>query len=161
MNIRKSTMADLPEIMALYASARRFMAQNGNPGQWGNVHPPRQLIQKDMNEAKSYLCEEGGAIVGVFYFAREDDPTYRVIEQGDWLNGAPYGVVHRITARQGTHGVASFCLNWCFEQCGNLRIDTHEHNVPMRKALEKNGFCFCGKIYLEDGAERLAYQRTE
>lgn len=161
MKIRKGTIADLPQIMALYACARRFMAQNGNPGQWGNAHPPRQLIEQDIREAKSYLCEEDGAIAGVFYFAREDDPTYHVIEQGNWLNGTPYGVVHRITTRQGTRGVASFCLNWCFEQCGNLRIDTHEHNVSMRKMLEKNGFRFCGKIYLEDGAERLAYQKTE
>jgi hypothetical protein len=28
----------------------------------------------------------------------------------------------------------------------------------MRHALEKYGFCYCGIIYLQDGAERLAYQ---
>ena len=29
----------------------------------------------------------------------------------------------------------------------------------MRHILEKEGFKYCGIIYLEDGAERLAYQK--
>ena len=40
-----------------------------------------------------------------------------------------------------------------------LRIDTHRGNVVMRKMLEKNDFCYCGIIYLENGDERVAYER--
>ena len=77
------------------------------------------------------------------------------------VDDAPYGVVHRITARQGTKGVASYCLNWCFARCGNLRIDTHRKNLPMQRALARNGFVYCGEIYVRDGSERIAFQKNK
>ena len=50
-------------------------------------------------------------------------------------------------------------LLWGYEQCGNLKIDTHEDNVVMQHVLEKNGFERCGKIYTHDGTPRIAYQK--
>ena len=35
--IQKATLAQLPEILTLYDRARSFMAQTGNPDQWGNA----------------------------------------------------------------------------------------------------------------------------
>ena len=58
-------------------------------------------------------------------------------------------------------GAASFCLNWAFEQCGNLKIDTHRDNRIMQHLLDKNGFTYCGIIYTDDGSERMAYQKAE
>ncbi len=159
MVIRKSERRDLEQIMALYEEARAFMRENGNPSQWGNSHPPREMIEADIAAGKSYVCMEGGQIAATFYFAVEEDPTYRRIEQGAWLCGGPYGVVHRITARQGVRGAASFCLAWCYEQCGNIRIDTHRDNQPMRRCLERNGFIYCGVIHIADGSERIAFQK--
>lgn len=159
MVIRKSERRDLEQIMALYEEARAFMRENGNPSQWGNSHPPREMIEADIAAGKSYVCMEGGQIAATFYFAVEEDPTYRQIEQGAWLCGGPYGVVHRITARQGVRGAASFCLAWCYEQCGNIRIDTHRDNQPMRRCLERNGFIYCGVIHIADGSERIAFQK--
>ncbi len=159
MVIRKSERRDLEQIMALYEEARAFMRENGNPSQWGNSHPPREMIEADIAAGKSYVCIEGGQIAATFYFAVEEDPTYRQIEQGAWLCGGPYGVVHRITARQGVRGAASFCLAWCYEQCGNIRIDTHRDNQPMRRCLERNGFIYCGVIHIADGSERIAFQK--
>ena len=37
--ITLATAADLPQILAIYAHARAFMAQHGNPNQWG-ASPP-------------------------------------------------------------------------------------------------------------------------
>ena len=42
----------------------------------------------------------------------------------------------------------------------NLKIDTHRDNYPMQKSLKKNGFEYCGIIYLADGNERLAFQKS-
>nr|WP_122012105.1 GNAT family N-acetyltransferase [Maliibacterium massiliense] len=159
MQIRKTTMDDLPDVMALFAAARAFMRAHGNPHQWGTHHPTRALIAQDIAQGKSYVCTHQGVIVGTFYFAVEEEPTYARIAQGAWLCDAPYGVVHRIAAVQGTRGVASFCLTWAFARCGNVRIDTHRDNLPMQGALAKNGFVRCGVIHLADGAERIAYQR--
>ena len=161
MKIRKAVAADLGEIMGIYARARRFMAEHGNPGQWVNGHPAQELIQSDIEAGKSYVLETGGGeLAGVFYFAVEAEPTYAEIFGGAWLNGAPYGVIHRIASGGKHKGVLRACVRWCFERCGNLRIDTHEDNIVMQSALGKLGFVYCGKIHLRSGAERLAYQKN-
>lgn len=159
MQIRKSAPEDLEQIMALYAAAREFMRKNGNPNQWGDSYPAREMIEADIAAGRSYVCMESGRIAATFCFAVGEDPTYRVIEQGAWLCDAPYGVVHRITARQGVRGAASFCLEWCYEQCGNIRIDTHRDNLPMQRCLERNGYAYCGVIHIADGSERIAFQK--
>ena len=161
MKIRKATIADLDTMMAIYAGARAFMAENGNPTQWGSSYPARELLEADLAAGYSYLCMDGEETAAVFYFGPGPDPTYAVIEDGQWENDMPYWVVHRIAANGRRRGVASFCLDWCFEQCGHLRIDTHADNLPMQKVLAKNGFARCGIIHLENGAPRIAYEKTK
>ena len=57
MQIRHSTIQDLDRIMEIYAGARVFMAQHGNPNQWGPTNwPPEALIRKDIAEGNSYVC---------------------------------------------------------------------------------------------------------
>ena len=69
MNIRHAAANDLPRIMEIYAYARAYMAANGNPDQWGGTNwPPEELIRSDISREKSYVCEDDGRIVGVFFF---------------------------------------------------------------------------------------------
>ena len=165
MEIRKSTERDFPHMMELYAHARQFMADHGNPNQWGATNwPPEALIHQDIANGNSYVCVCGNQIVGTFFFLQGDDiePTYRVIEDGAWSSNAPYGVVHRIAADGITKGVGTFCLNWAFRQCGHLRIDTHGDNHVMQNLLTKLGFVHCGTIYVEeDNDPRLAYEKLK
>jgi len=156
--IRKTEAGELPAVLEVYAEARELMRESGNPGQWGDAYPPRELIESDIRAGKSYVCVENGEIAAVFYFAVERDPTYKRID-GEWLNDAAYGVVHRVARRRGAKGVGVFCVDWCFGQCGNIRIDTHRDNAPMRRLLAKLGFAYCGVIRLRDGDERLAFQK--
>ena len=159
MIIRKSTLADLPAMESIYADARRFMAESGNPTQWVNGYPVRWMLEEDIAIGRSYVCEDDEGICATFVYAVMEDPTYLKIYEGAWKAPGPYGVVHRIASGTRKKGIAGFCLNWCYEQCKNLRIDTHRNNIPMQKALAKYGFEYCGIIYLEDGDERLAFQK--
>lgn len=161
MEIRNTTMNDLDKVMEIYDDARSYMRTNGNPNQWTNGYPSKELIQKDIIEEKSYICVDDKQIIGVFFFDIGPDPTYLNIYEGDWINEEPYGVVHRIASASRKKGVASYCLDWCFHKCPNIRIDTHIDNIIMQRFLTKNGFTRCGIIYLEDGAERIAYQKAE
>lgn len=43
MQIRKATMNDLPDILAIYAYARKYMKEHGNPDQWRDSYPPVSL----------------------------------------------------------------------------------------------------------------------
>jgi hypothetical protein len=161
MQIRKATEQDLNTIMEIYAHARRFMAQTGNPTQWSDSYPQESLIRQDIESGISYVCTgDGDEIEAVFMYAQMDDPTYRVIEDGAWKNDRPYGVLHRIASRGQVRGAASFCMQWCFDQCRNLKCDTHEDNKVMQHVLEKNGFERCGRIYTEAGSPRIAFQKT-
>ncbi|MCX4305275.1 MAG: GNAT family protein [Acetatifactor sp.] len=159
MRIRNAEASDWERILEIYAGARQFMAAHENAGQWGTGYPPEELLEEDMEAGKLYVCEDGGTVAAVFYFAAEEDPTYGVIEDGAWLSDAPYGVVHRIASGRVVKGAASFCLEWAFGQTGNIRIDTHENNIPMQNMLKKNGFRYCGRIYLENGEPRIAFQK--
>lgn len=161
MEIRRAVWEDLPQIMEIYARARAFMRETGNPTQWGDGYPQESLIRQDIAEGVSYVAEEKGELEAVFMFRQGEDPTYRVIEEGAWRNDAPYGVLHRIASMGRVRGAGSRCIQWCFDQCGNLRGDTHSDNKVMQHVLEKNGFVRCGRIYVADGSPRIAYQKTE
>lgn len=163
MEIRHATEQDLYQVMEIYAYARRFMAEHGNPNQWGPTNwPPEALIHSDIASGNSYVCTCENEVVGTFFFAQGKDiePTYQKIENGAWLNDSPYGVVHRLAGNGAVKGIGSFCINWAFEQCGHLRIDTHGDNQVMQSLLAKCGFVHCGTIYVEEDCyPRLAYEK--
>ena len=164
MTIRKAAEPDFSRIMEIYAVAREFMARNGNPNQCGpTCWPPETLIRRDIAQGKSYVCECEGRIVGVFFydFGKDVEPTYARIVDGSWLDERPYGVVHRIASDGSAKGVGSTCINWAFDCCGHLRIDTHGDNVVMQRLLSKLGFAHCGTIFVEeDDYPRLAFEKT-
>jgi len=159
MTIRKTTPPDLEAVMEIYAYARAYMQENGNPNQWHNNHPPQELIENDIKAGLSYVCEDDTKIAAVFYFNVEHEPTYEKIN-GKWLNNEPYGVVHRIARGSDAKGAGAFCLEWCAAQHPNIRIDTHRDNAAMLKLLENLGYVYCGVIWLENGDERLAFQKV-
>ncbi len=160
MEIRKTKIEELDKVMEIYAHARKFMAEHDNPNQWKTHKPTREQIKADILAEKSHVCVEGDEIVAVFYFAKEVDPTYIKIYEGQWLNERDYAVVHRIASAGTVKGAGSFCMNWASTQYDNIKIDTHQDNYVMQNMLKKCGFVHCGTIYLEDGESRLAFQRS-
>ncbi len=158
MEIRIATTDDLCEILSIYEYARRFMAENGNPTQWKKNYPSVEIVENDISTQKLHVCIDEEKIACVFFYNEGIDPTYNVID-GAWLNNEPYGVVHRIASAEGTRGAATFCLNWAYAKCKNLKIDTHENNIPMQRLLNKLGFERCGTITLANGEPRWAYQK--
>ena len=161
MKIRKTTEADLPRIGEIYENAKRFMRESGNPNQWNSGTPNIETAREDMEKGVGYVAvEDDGEIVAAFMFSLDGEPTYAKIYDGEWLSDAPYGVIHRIAVAEQGRGIIGYCIDECFARCQNLRIDTHRDNLPMQRALLKRGFQYCGIIYLENGDERLAYQKT-
>ena len=156
--IRKARMEDLDALLAVYAAARQDMARSGNPTQWGDGYPKRALLEADIQAGQLYVLEREGTVRGAFAFIVGDDPTYAVIENGRWLDGAPYGTIHRLTGNGMEKGLFSQCLAFCRGITPNIRADTHHDNRIMRHLLEKHGFTRCGIIHVADGSPRIAYQ---
>jgi len=148
----------MPRIKEIYAYARQFMEQNGNPNQWGKTNPPVEKLEEDIDRGNLYVIEEETFVHGVFAFILGTDPTYVTIYEGCWRYEEPYGTIHRI-AGDGSGGILKCCLEYCSRVIEYLRIDTHQDNHVMQNALQKAGFKRCGIILLENGSPRIAYDR--
>lgn len=162
MFIRPATKEDVTAAAEIYAAARRYMKENGNPSQWSGEYPNEYDVEEGIMQGTSYVCEDDGEVVATFYFkANADDPTYRKIFDGEWKNNDAYAVIHRIAVKYHGRGIVDFCFNECFNLHSNIKIDTHRDNIPMHKCLSRNGFEYCGIIYLQNGEERIAFQKTK
>lgn len=159
--IRRAKSEEVSRIGEVYAQARQFMEKTGNPDQWKNGYPNQKLIMQDIEAGQLFVCLEGDKLLGVFVFFLGGEPSYEEIREGRWLNGEPYGTIHRVAVVDKGRGLIHEFLGWCWKNCQNLRIDTHEKNLPMQRALEKNGFQRCGYVTAEDGTERIAYHKCE
>lgn len=171
LSIRKAEIKDLSELLNLYENARKFMKEQGNESQWGlpskgnKPWPSKESLISRINAGTQFICETKTKIAASFCYTIGKDPAYDTIYDGKWPDDrSSYGVIHILASSQITHGAATFCLEWALKQCTQLRIDTHPNNKPMRSLLEKNGFTYCGKIYMEevqnDDKIRIAYYKN-
>ena len=103
-HIEKATLAALDAIMKIYEDARAYMRATGNATQWAGGYPAESLNREDIERGYFYLCMEDGEILGVFYYAEENDPTYDVIYDGAWQNDKSYAVIHRIAVSRDSLG---------------------------------------------------------
>ncbi|MBE6020607.1 MAG: GNAT family N-acetyltransferase [Clostridiales bacterium] len=161
MEIRYTRPEELDIVMDIYDKARQVMRASGNMNQWINGYPSREMISDDIASHNSYVLAEGDVIHAVFTLIGGEDPTYKVIEGGEWLNDEPYMTIHRIASNGTLKHAADICYNWTLERTDNLRIDTHADNSIMRHVLDRNGFIECGVIYVSDGSPRIAYQKVK
>lgn len=159
LTIRHGHMADIEEIMRIYAAARTFMAENGNPNQWGTHFPPQDLIEDYIQKGELYVVEEDGVIHGAFAFFIGEDPLYAVITEGEWASDTTYGAIHRVASDGQIKGMVSEMFNFCENHISHLRIDTHEDNSVMRYLIKKHNFKRRGMVKAVDGTPRIAYER--
>lgn len=55
MQIRKSTIQDVNDIMRIIASARQYMVSHGNTTQWVDGYPGEGIIISDIKDNNSYV----------------------------------------------------------------------------------------------------------
>ena len=161
LSIRKSAPDDIPEMLEIFAAARRFMAETGNPDQWSEDYPGEELLKSDIASGDSHVILSEGRIVATFVLRPGNDPTYDIIHDGNWPNDLPYATIHRIASRGERKGMLHAAMQYALERYSAIRIDTHRDNTVMRNAIAKEGFTYCGIIHCWNGTERLAYQFTK
>lgn len=164
MQIRLAKETEIKDIMKIYAHARQFMTEQGNPNQWAVRNwPPEELIREDIEKALLYVCvdDEDRCHAVFFYdYGFHIEPLYDTIENGSWIGEETYGVVHRIASDGSLKGAGAFCLSWAYEKAGHIRIDTHPDNKPMQNLLKKLGFQYCGITHVEaDNDPRLGFEK--
>ena len=146
------------------------MRADGNHDQWSAPgFPDDSILLRDIARGGGFVIEStvmpgltghlaAPRIVAYFALLPSPEPTYDVID-GAWLSDEPYGVIHRMASYPEVHGIFSTIIDYATSRFAHLRIDTHRDNHIMQHLIKKHGFTYCGIIWLEDGTERLAYER--
>ena len=73
MQIRKAKECDLPQLLEVYAIARGFMKEAGNPNQWKGGYPTEADILRDISEECLYVVENNQELAAAFYFRIGED----------------------------------------------------------------------------------------
>jgi GNAT superfamily N-acetyltransferase len=168
MKIRLSTLADIPSIMSIINDAKVYLASQ-NIDQWQNGYPNAEQIGNDINNSESYVVVNNeNQIMATSMFTLKKEPTYKIIE-GNWLisEDEAYGVIHRMAIKKEFRkfGLATFLFHEFHLQLEekkikSLKIDTHEENIGMQSLIKKLGYQYCGIIYTNYNAKRLAFEKV-
>ncbi|WP_297517948.1 GNAT family N-acetyltransferase [uncultured Clostridium sp.] len=162
---RKSELKDVDKIMHIINQAQEYI-KSQDIDQWQNGYPNSETIKDDIKNGVSYVLEEEGNIVATTVISFDGEPTYDKIYDGAWLSNYNFAVIHRIAVNNDYkgRGLAGKLIketeNFCKEKnLKSIRIDTHTKNLAMQNSVKKNGFEYCGIIYVRDGSERVAFEK--
>lgn len=165
MKFRKAVKTDLPQIMKIIKQAQAYFKEQGID-QWQNNYPNEDVISNDIENEDNYVMIKDGSIVATTVISFEKEKCYENIYGGEWMSNGNYGVIHRIAVDNTykglgfSHRVIKYTEQVCIERgVHSIKVDTHEENIPMQKLLKKNGFKYCGVIYLKDGGKRVAFEK--
>ena len=138
-----------------------------NIDQWQNNYPNEEVINNDIENGESYVMLDENNIIATTVISFTKETSYENILDGKWITNGDYGVIHRIAVdnTQKGKGLSHKIIKYAEDVCrqnkvNSLKVDTHEENIPMQNLLKKNGFKYCGIIYLEDGGKRVAFEKT-
>ncbi len=163
---RRTEERDLDAVIEIVDAAKEYLRMQGIP-QWQDGYPNRESFYKDIEREISYVLEENGKILGTIAIDLEGDRNYNWIYEGNWLSEKqPYAAIHRVAVdaeRKGS-GLAGKMIEEAVKLClekgiFSIKNDTHRLNQSMQRMLVKNGFVRCGIIYLENGEERIGFER--
>lgn len=165
-NFRKADFNDVSQIMDIIKQAQEFL-KNSKIDQWQNNYPNIETINNDILNGYSYLLEVNNQVVATLAIIFDREKTYDKIYFGKWMSDKDYVTIHRIAIANEFKGlnIGEMMIDKTVQLSqknlvDSIKVDTHKDNIVMQKFLLKNKFEYCGIIYLEDGNERLAYQRV-
>ena len=163
MHFRKASSNDTHQILSIINQAKLYFKKQGI-NQWQDGYPDINIIAKDIQQGESYVLEIEHKIIATAMITTKKETSYKNIEEGQWLQHGSYMVIHRMaidTRYKGKNIALAFIKKAILLHPGvkAIRIDTHENNLPMQRFLEKNGFQYCGIIYLAGKDKRKAYEK--
>ena len=157
MNIRLANTSDTNRIFEIYEYARAYMKAHGNPYQWGDDRPEKSVTKDDIKNQRCYVMEDEGHIFACFVFTIGFEKEY----EAKFPSNDKYGVIHRVASDKSKRGIVEQIVDFAKGKVNLLRIDTHEDNKTMQRAIERQNFKRLGIIYLEDKSPRILYELKE
>ena len=165
MKFRLAVESDIDNIMNIIQQAQEYFKNQGID-QWQNNYPNYETIKNDIKNNNGYVLLKNNTVVGTVAAIFGEEKTYKNIYNGQWISNNEYLTIHRLAVNSNYKGLglSSIILNNIEEICTHknifsIRADTHEENISMQKFLKKNGFKYCGIIYLENKDKRIAFEK--
>jgi len=166
MKFTKAVKEDVNSIMNIIMQAQDYFKENAI-NQWQDNYPNFETVKKDIINKNGYVLSKNNNVVGTVVVTFDGDKNYEFIYNGEWVSYDKYAVIHRMAVDSNYKGIGlssviiknieKICLD---KDIHSIRIDTHKENISMQRLLQKNGFQYCGIIYLEDKSERIAFEKT-
>ncbi|ELC8450010.1 GNAT family N-acetyltransferase [Clostridium perfringens] len=166
MEFRQAKISDLDQIVEIIELSKKYLKET-KVDQWQDGYPAKEDLRKDIESGNSYVLTNKDEIVATTVISLEGESTYNLIFNGEWITNEEYIVMHRVAVHDKYKGkgifkelikeAESLALN---KRILSIKIDTHRDNISMQRAVVKNDFKRCGIIYLEDGSERIAFEKV-
>ncbi len=162
MIIAKADISNIEDILKIINQAKEYL-KSQHIDQWQDGYPNKELFLNDIKNDCLYIVKDNGEVIGVFALINHE-PTYDVICDGKWHNDDNYVAIHRIAIDDSYKGkgIAKFIFDYVKDNYSYIRVDTHKDNQNMQRCLIKNGFKYCGIIYLSrDNSPRVAFDYND
>ena len=166
MEFRQAKISDLDQIVEIIELSKKYLKET-KVDQWQDGYPAKEDLRRDIESGNSYVLTNKDEIVATTVISLDGESTYNSIFNGEWITNEEYIVMHSVAVHDKYKGkgifkelikeAESLALN---KGIFSIKIDTHRDNISMQRAVVKNNFKRCGIIYLEDGSERIAFEKA-
>ena len=164
---RRMEASDSVAVLEIIEAGKELLKRRGI-NQWQDGYPAKADVLRDVESGSGWVFTNKDAIAGVISVVRGEEPTYARIDGGEWLtsNEDAYVTIHRVAVHEEWLGSGLSAEMVDFAEdisrgygAVSLRIDTHERNASVIRLLHSRGFSERGIIYMENGAERVAFEK--
>lgn len=163
MNFRKAKFENIEPILKIIKDAKEYLKNNGL-SQWQGNYPDRTTIEEDIEKDRGYVLNIDNTIKGYMVVDFTDDEIYKNIK-GKWKTKGKYASIHRTAIDSSCRGKGygreffKFAEKIALESgIFSVRVDTDPKNLIMKSLFEKNGYEYCGIIFIE--GEKIAYEKV-
>lgn len=165
MEFKRAVEEDVNIIINIINQAQVYFKEHGI-NQWQDNYPNLETVINDINNKNGYVLLKDNNVVGTVVVSFDGEKNYKFISNDKWVSNEKYAVIHRMAVDPNYKGIglASIIIKNIERICldkgiHSIRIDTHNKNISMKALLSKEGFQYCGIIYLDDQSKRIAFEK--
>lgn len=162
MNFREAKKEDIESILEVISHAKEYMKRN-NSTQWNENYPNKETIINDIENNIGYVLIVKNLIRGYIVVDFSDDEVYKNIK-GKWKIFGNYASIHRCAIHKELRGQGYGSELFKFAEklalsknIRSVRIDTAPENETMKHLFNKNGYEYCGIVFID--GEKIAYEK--
>lgn len=162
MNFREAKKEDIENILEVIFHAKEYMKKN-NSTQWNENYPNKETIINDIENSIGYVLIVENLIRGYMVVDFSDDEIYKNIK-GKWKTFGNYASIHRCAIHKELRGQGYGSELFKFAEklalsknIRSVRVDTAPENETMKHLFNKNGYEYCGTVFID--GEKIAYEK--